>query len=84
MERLLAELHQSEGARLHEHSAGPSVAAVTEESASASVDTAAPSMEQWHPEVMGHMVNAHNELNVRRRPTHSPIQHEALMLKDRC
>lgn len=74
MERLLAELHQSEGARLHEHSAGPSVAAVTEESASASVDTAAPSMEQWHPEVMGHMVNAHNELNVRRRPTHSPIQ----------
>jgi hypothetical protein len=64
VDRLLAELHQSEGARLNDRrTADPSAASSKPEEER--IEDKAPKMEQWLPEVMGQMVTAHNEIIVR-------------------
>lgn len=63
VERLLAELHQSEGGRFNDRrTAEPSAASSKPEESN---EDEAPKMEQWQPEVMGQMVTAHNEIIVR-------------------
>ena len=64
VDRLLAELHQSEGGRFNDRrTADPPAASSKPEEES--IEDEAPKMERWQPEVMGQMVTAHNEIMVR-------------------